>query len=489
MKIVSVASEMTPYAKTGGLADVAGTLTKEICAQGHDVLAFLPYYRGIDLQAGGFQLVIDRMEIPLGGEKETARVYHAIDSSGVQIYLIDHPGFFHRDQLYGTPMDDYPDNDRRFSFFQRAVLEALKVIRFAPDIIHCHDWQCGLIPVYLKTLYAKDSFYKKTRSVFTIHNLAYQGNFPPDSLPMMGIGWEEFKLEKLEFYGKVSLMKGGIVYSDIVTTVSERYTREIQTREFGCGLESVFATRTDSLFGILNGIDYQEWNPAADKMIAAAFDVSSIEKKAANKLVLQRSNGFAEKEDVPLIGITSRLVDQKGFDILIPAVDEMMKLGFQVVLLGTGDEKYHKILRSLAKQYKQQLGVHIIFDAKMAKEIYAGSDFFLMPSYYEPCGLGQMIALRYGTVPVVRETGGLADTIDPFNPETGEGNGFLFREYKTEALLDCLKTALETYRNRKNWKVLVTNAMKCDFSWKASARRYLEVFEMALKRDTKSSKN
>lgn len=488
MKIVSVASEMTPFAKTGGLADVAGTLTKELHALGHDVLAFLPYYRDIDLQAGGFELVVERIDVPLGNDKETARIYHAIHD-GVQVYLVDHPGFFHRDHLYGTATDDYPDNDRRFSFFQRAVLEALKAIRFAPDIIHCHDWQCGLVPVYLKTLYKKDAFFKKTRSVFTIHNLAYQGNFPPDSLPMMGIGWEEFKLEKLEFYGKVSLMKGGIVYSDAVTTVSERYTREIQTKEFGCGLENVFATRTDHLYGIINGIDYKEWNPETDKDIAARFSAASIEKKAASKQLLQRDNGFEENPKIPLIGITSRLVDQKGFDILIPAIEDIIKLGFQIVLLGTGEEKYHKILRGLAKTNKSRLGIHIIFDAKMAKEIYAGSDFFLMPSYYEPCGLGQMIALRYGTVPLVRETGGLADTIDAFDKASGKGNGFVFKEYKTEALLECLRGALEIYKSPGDWSVLVQNAMKSDFSWKASAKRYIEVFEETLKQNIKNSKS
>lgn len=315
MKIVSVASEMMPFAKTGGLADVSGTLTREIRALGHDVIAFLPRYKCVDLQKGGFKVAIERLLIDVGSEKESARVYHAVDDKGVQIYLIDHPGFFQREQLYGTAMSDYPDNDRRFIFFQRAVLETLRAVGLAPDIIHCHDWQTGLICAYLKTMYARDPIFKKTRSLFTVHNLAYQGNFPPDSLPLTGLSWDEFKLEKLEFYGKISFMKGGLVYSDAVTTVSERYAREIQTKEFGCGMENVLASRRDALFGVINGIDFTEWNPETDPDIASKFSTAEIEKKKPNKAALQKENGFKVRPDVPVVSIISRLVDQKGLDI------------------------------------------------------------------------------------------------------------------------------------------------------------------------------
>ncbi len=487
MKIVSVASEMMPFAKTGGLADVAGTLTREIRGLGHDVIAFLPRYKSVDLQKGGFKVVIERLLIDVGSEKESARVYHAVDDKGVQIYLIDHPGFFQRDQLYGTAMSDYPDNDRRFIFFQRAVLETLRAVGLVPDIIHCHDWQTGLICAYLKTLYARDPIFKKTRSVFTVHNLAYQGNFPPDSLPLTGLSWDEFKLEKLEFYGKISFMKGGLVYSDAVTTVSERYAREIQTKEFGCGMENVLASRREALFGVINGIDFSEWNPETDPDIASKFSATEIEKKKINKAALQKENGFKIRPDVPVVSIISRLVDQKGLDILIPAMESMTQRDLQFVLLGTGDEKYHKILRELAKKHKDRFGIHIVFDGKMAKRIYAGSDLFMMPSYYEPCGLGQMISLRYGTIPLVRATGGLADTIQEFNPKNGRGNGFAFEEYSTEALIQTLDRALKVYQNPESWLGLMKNAMASDFSWTASARRYLEIYQSVSRGKLKSS--
>lgn len=477
MKIVSVASEMIPFAKTGGLADVAGTLTHEIRALGHEVIAFLPRYKGVDLQKSGFKVAIDRLLVELGGEKESARVYHSVDARGVQLYLIDHPGFFQRDQLYGTPMSDYPDNDRRFIFYQRAVLETLRALGIAPDIIHCHDWQTGLLCSYLKTLYAREPLFKKTKTVFTIHNLAYQGNFPPDSLPLTGLSWDEFKLEKLEFYGKISFMKGGLVYSDAVTTVSERYAREIQTKEFGCGMENVLASRKESLFGVINGIDYVEWNPETDPDITQNFSTASTEGKKACKAALQKENGFKVRPEVPVIGMITRLVDQKGLDILIPAMEDMAGRDLQFILLGTGDEKYHKILRELAKKHKDRFGIHIVFDGKMAKRIYAGSDLFLMPSYYEPCGLGQMIALRYGTVPLVRATGGLADTIHEFNPKTGKGTGFVFDDYSTSALLQALGRSLKAYQNQESWTALMRNTMTSDFSWAASARKYVEIYQ------------
>lgn len=487
MKIVSVASEMIPFAKTGGLADVAGTLTHEIRALGHEVIAFLPRYKCVDLQKGGFKVVIDRLQVELGGEKESARVYHAVDAKGVQLYFIDHPGFFQRDQLYGTPMSDYPDNDRRFIFYQRAVLETLRALGIAPDIIHCHDWQTGLICSYLKTLYAREPLFKKTKTVFTIHNLAYQGNFPPDSLPLTGLSWDEFKLEKLEFYGKISFMKGGLVYSDAVTTVSERYSREIQTKEFGCGMENVLASRKDSLFGVINGIDYVEWNSETDSDLPQKFSASDMEGKRVCKAALQKENGFKVRPEVPVIGMIARLVDQKGLDILIPAMEDMAGRDLQFVLLGTGDEKYHKILRELAKKHKDRFGIHIVFDSKMAKRIYAGSDLFMMPSYYEPCGLGQMIALRYGTVPLVRATGGLADTIQEFNPKTGKGTGFVFEDYSTEALLQALTRGLKVYQNQENWGVLMQNTLKSDFSWSASARRYVEIYQAVSRGKLKST--
>jgi starch synthase len=477
MRIVFVAPEMVPFAKTGGLADIAGTLPKEIQALGQEVSCFLPKYKKIDPNRWPMKKVIDRLQVPVGTETEVGHVFRFDDPSGVKVFLLDHPEYYGRDELYGTPLGDYPDNDRRFVFFQRGVLEALKKLNLQPDVVHCHDWQAGLVPLYLKKLYAGETLFSKTKTVFTIHNLAYQGNFPPDSLPVTGLGWEEFRMERLEFYGKLSFLKGALVYSDELTTVSPRYAEEIQTKEFGCGMEGVLRARREDLAGIVNGIDPEEWNPETDPDLAAHFSAKKPEGKELCKAALQAENHFKADGRVPLLGMISRLADQKGLDILTPAVETIMKRGFQFVILGTGEDRYHQIFRELGKKYPNQLGVHILFDAKMAKRIYAGSDIFLMPSQFEPCGLGQMISLRFGTIPLVRETGGLTDTVENFNPRTAEGNGFVFKEYKASALLEALDRAHRTYEDPKLWGKLVRNGMKCDFSWRTSAKHYLELYE------------
>lgn len=468
---------MVPFAKTGGLADVAGTLPREIQALGHEVLSFLPKYKKVDLNRWPLKEVIDRFQVPVGSEEETGRVYRYDDSSGVKVFFLDQPEYFSRDELYGTPLGDYPDNDRRFIFFQRGVLEILKKLKLRPDVVHGHDWQTGLVPVYLKTLYADDSFFKKTRTIFTIHNLAYQGNFPPDSLAFTGLSWDEFRMERLEYYGKVSFLKGGLVYSDELTTVSARYAEEIQTKEYGCGMDGVLRARRDALAGILNGIDPEEWNPEKDPDLPANFSWKKLEGKTACKAALQRENHLKVDPKIPLLGIITRLADQKGLDLLAPAMPALLKRGVQLVLLGTGEEKYHQLFRELAREHAGQLGAHLLFDAKMAKRIYAGSDIFLMPSRYEPCGLGQLISFRFGTVPVVRETGGLADTVSPFDSKTEEGRGFIFRDYTTEAFLEALNEALKVFEEPKAWTKLMKNGMRSDFSWRASAKQYVELYE------------
>lgn len=480
MKIAFVASEMVPFAKTGGLADVIGSLAEEVRLLGHEVIAFVPRYKSVDIQRWNLSQVAE-IEVSLGGEKERGRVLSG-ETNGVKIYFIDHPDFFNRDTFYGTALGDYPDNDKRFVFFQRGVLESLKKVGFKPDVIHCHDWQTGLIPVYLKTLYASDSFFAKIKTVFTIHNLAYQGNFPPDSLPATGLSWDQFKLDRLEFYGKVSFLKGALWDADIVTTVSQRYSQEIQSKEFGCGLEGVLAKRRDAIHGVVNGIDLKEWNPETDRDITAPFSAQKIDKKSANKAALQKEDNLTINPKTPLVGVVSRLVDQKGIDILIPALSAILQQDAQFVLLGTGEERYHHTLREFAKKNKGRASVHILFDPVMAKRIYAGCDMLLLPSYYEPCGLGQMIALRFGTIPVVRETGGLADTITDFDAKTGRGNGFTFKEYSSDALLGAVSRAIETYRNEKKWSELIQNAMASDFSWSASAKKYEQLYESLKKK-------
>ncbi len=486
MKVVFAASEIAPFAKTGGLADVAGSLPLEVCRLGYEVMAFLPRYKSVNVDGDKrFELVLKQLAIPMGRDRENARLFRFKHDSGVQFYFIDQPELFCRDELYGTAAGDYPDNDHRFVFFQRGVLEALKALKIEADILHTHDWQTGLLPVYLKTAYADEPLFRKTKSIFTIHNLAYQGNFPPDSLPATGLGWELFTIDGLEFYGKVNFMKGGIVYSDAVTTVSPRYAQEIQTKEAGCGLEGVLKQRKDHIYGIINGLDYQEWNPASDPALAENYDGNQIKGKQANKEALQKEHRFKVDPKTPVVGVVSRLVDQKGIDILISAMDELAGMGIQLIVLGTGEEKYHQMLRDIAKQHRQQFGVHIVFDPALAKRIYGGCDILLIPSYYEPCGLAQMIALRYGTVPLVRAVGGLADTVEEFDSDKGTETGFLFEDYTSRALVAALKRCLQVYENPASWNKLMANGMAVDFSWGASAKKYVDLYRQTKRQPVK----
>lgn len=484
MEVVFVASEMIPFATTGGLGDVIGSLPKEIAKLGHRVSVFLPKYKKIFKKALDLELLMEGIHVPLGSEVEMGSIFGS-RYGDVRLFFVEHSEYFGRDELYGTPMGDYPDNDRRFTFFQRAVVEGLKRLKIKPDVIHCHDWQSGLIPVYLKTLYQGDSFFKKTKTVFTIHNLAYQGNFPPDSIPVTGLSWDEFKFERLEFYGKISFLKGGLVYSDALTTVSERYAQEIQTQGFGCGLEAVLARRKSDLYGIVNGIDPDEWDASKDKDIEANFSIRNLKGKAACKRLLQAESGLTVDPSIPVFGFVGRLADQKGLDILAPVVEQMAKENWQLVLLGTGDDEYHKTFRILQKRHPKHLGLNITFDPQIAKRIYAGADFFLTPSRYEPCGLGPMIALRFGTVPIVRETGGLVDTVQEFDPKTSEGNGFIFSGYQSEDLFETMKQAVRIFQNERLWAKLVRNGMACDFSWARSARRYVEIYERVERKSLK----
>lgn len=480
---------MAPFVKTGGLGDVVGSLSSAVRALGHEVSVFLPRYRSIDIQQWGLETAVDYFELIIGNQLEATRVFSKKLENGIKVYFIEHPDYFMREELYGTLVGDYQDNDRRFTYFQRAVLAAAKKLKLAPDIVHCHDWQTGLVPVYLKTLEAGYAPFQKARSVFTVHNLAYQGNFPPDSFPATGLGWEFYKSDLLEFYGKFSFLKGGLVFADAVTTVSERYSREIQTQEFGCGMEGVIAARKDSVTGIINGIDPKDWDPATDPDIVAKYDLKDLSGKKLNKAALQKENGFKVDPSIPLLGFVARLVTQKGLDILVPVLEELAaEQDIQLVLLGTGEDQYHQVLRDIAKKNKKWFGVHILFDAKMAKQIYAGSDMLLIPSYYEPCGLGQIIGLRYGAVPIVRATGGLADTITNFEPAAQKGNGFLFEDYTSDALHAALLRAVKTFKQEKLWRSLVKNAMESDFSWDASAKKYQQLYETVKRQAVKVEK-
>ena len=402
MNIVFATSEMVPFAKTGGLADVCGSLPPALGKKGQKVKVFLPKYKMVDTKRFPLETILDSISVVIGEQEVTGKVYGYDYQDGVQVLFIENNEYYDRDCLYGTPKGDYPDNDRRFIFFQKVILETLKRISFKPHILHCHDWQTGLIPVYIKTLYKDDPFYKQTKTFFTVHNLAYQGLFKADALPLTGLSQNEFTVDTLEFYGKMNLIKGGLVYADVLTTVSERYAQEIQLKEFGCGLDGVLRSRNNNLFGILNGIDPYEWNPETDRDITVNYSCEQLEKKYINKGVLQKENGLTVDRSIPLLGIITRLADQKGLDILTPIMPTLARMDVQFVLLGTGDEKYNKKFKQLGEKYPEKFGMNILFDPQMAKRIYAGSDIFLMPSRFEPCGLGQLISFRYCTVFQIR---------------------------------------------------------------------------------------
>ena len=489
LKVLIVSPEAVPFAKTGGLADVAGALPDAISSLGHQVKLILPRYKIIDEEK--FKL----KEIPLNlsdmtlGEKKTKihlKKTTQKDSEVEYLFLVN-DYYFEREELYRDPNTgfDYKDNDERFILFARGTLEILKSLGWQPDIIHCNDWQSALIPAYLKTVYAGDPFFKNTVTVFSIHNIAYQGNFTKETFKKIGVKEELFyPTSPFEYWGNCNFLKIGISYADVLNTVSEQYMVEIQSsNEFGYGMEGILRTRSDDLHGVLNGIDYQVWNPEIDKLIPFNYTPDDLSGKRKNKEhLLKLSNLPLTKKDIPLIGIISRLADQKGFDLLAEIKDELMKLDLKFVILGTGEKKYHDLLSLLEKKYPKKLKVNLTFDNKLAHLIEAGADMFLMPSRYEPCGLNQLYSLKYGTVPVVRETGGLADTIQDYDPKTEEGTGFVFKDYDSDELIKVIKRALKLYQDKKKWQKLMLSGMKKDFSWKASAEKYIQLYKKALEK-------
>jgi starch synthase len=476
MRIVMAASECKPYSKTGGLADVVGSLPPALAKLGHQVSVFVPRYRQTKLENP--TKIIPSITIPFDDRYRFCSILDGGLRDGVQIYFVDYPPFFDRDGLYGTPIGDYPDNAERFALLCRAVLEATKFLG-RPDVLHCHDWQTALIPILLSTLYAEDPVFERVPCVFTIHNLGYQGLFQPEILPLLLLPWDLFTMTKLEFYGKVNFLKGAITSADFITTVSRKYAQEIQTSEYGFGLEGVLRARSGTVAGILNGVDYREWSPETDTHIAANYSAGDLSGKAACKRALLKEFGLSEDTQLPVVGIVSRFAGQKGFDLIQQVSDRMAREDLIVVALGTGDHDYEDMFRRLNRLYPQKFAVKIAFDNHLAHQIEAGSDMFLMPSKYEPAGLNQLYSLRYGTVPIVRATGGLDDTVEQWDPQTRKGTGFKFREYNGEALLETLQTALAAFRDRDRWQVLMRNGMAQDYSWDASARDYVRVYERA----------
>lgn len=480
LSIVMVGSEAVPYAKTGGLGDVLGALPRALGRLGHRVTVLLPRYRGI---SAGERLA--SASIPMGGRLVTA-AYHAERAHDlVEIVFVDCPEFFDRDGLYNVDGADYPDNPARFGLLARASLEFL-VLRDEPtSVLHAHDWQAGLLPVYLRRIYHHHARLDTVPVVFTIHNLAYQGLADAAWLPGLDLGPDVFApgaLESLEYFGQISLLKGGIGFSDALSTVSPRYAIEIQSPEYGCGFDGMLRARAADLVGILNGIDYDEWDPRRDRYLPEPYDARDLSGKvAAKRAVLQRFGLTSSKAAMgrPLVGMISRLVDQKGFDLIEALAGTLRRLDVSIVLVGNGEARYEQMWRDLAAGAPDRIGGHIGFDESLAHLIEGGADIFLMPSQYEPCGLNQMYSLRYGTVPVVRATGGLDDTVEDFDPVTGHGNGFKFAAYTPEALLAALERALAAYRDRAIWRRIQRAGMRGDFSWDASARQYVELYRNA----------
>ncbi len=475
MHIAFVASECVPFSKTGGLADVVGVLPRSLAAAGHQISVFVPRYRHTHISEE--RTVVQSITVPFDDRYRFCSILTGAGYPGVRFFFVDYPPYFDRDGLYGTSSGDFPDNAERFALFCRAVLEGSKILG-VPDIFHCHDWQSALLPILLRTQYVEDPAFNNTGTVFTIHNMGYQGLFPPEILPLLTLPWDLFTISKMEYFGNVNFLKGALAYSDWVTTVSRKYAQEIQTSEFGFGLDGVLKERAQTLTGILNGVDYEEWNPETDRFTAAHYLPDDLSGKRECKQDLLASFGMMNADpDVPLIGIVSRFAAQKGFDLIGQIVDRLALEDVLLTVLGSGDKLYEEMFLRLSRQVPHKIAVRIAYDNALAHKIEAGADMFLMPSRYEPCGLNQIYSLKYGTVPIVRATGGLDDTIDPWDPRTKKGTGFKFQEPTGEALLRTIHQALQLHRDQTSWQRLMRNGMSKDFSWRSSAREYIRIYE------------
>lgn len=481
LSVLFVTSEVVPFVKTGGLADASSALPLALTELGHDVRIVVPKYGTVSERRNRIHEIKRLKDIPIvvaGGETmATVKSSQVVNSRAkVQVYLVTNDKYL--EAVKGIYQDsgtgiDYPNNDERFIFFQKAVLETCVRLGWRPDVIHCNDWQTALIPAFLKELYAKDNFFAHTRVVFTIHNLSYQGIFPSSTFEKTGLPGKAFSAAGLEFGGNVNFMKGGIVYADALSTVSPSYAKEILTSAHGAGLEGVLKKNREKLFGIPNGIDTEIWNPATDKLIDTKYTSATLEGKFENKTALASKFNMDADLDVPLIGMLGRMVEQKGYDLVLSALDELVKLGAQIIFMGEGEKKYQTALEKAARKHRN-VGLFPGYDEETAHLLMAGADILLMPSVFEPCGLNQLYALAYGTVPVVHKTGGLADTITDYNAKKGTGNGFLFAQYTPEAMLEALQRAIALYRDEEKWEMLQQSIMAEDHSWKASAEEYVD---------------
>lgn len=478
MKVLFVSSEAYPFSKTGGLADVAGSLPKALGRLDHDIYLFTPLYAGTRKAVPKLNRTSSTIAVDIDGKEKTGTLWETKITKNVRAMLLESSEYFDREGLYGNEDGDWPDNLARFAFFSKAALELCRIMGLKPDIIHCNDWQSALVPTYLKTIYKSDPAFKRTSTVYTIHNMSYQGHFPADQWGITGLGNEYFTPKYLEYYDKINLMKGGIIFSDSLTTVSSTYSQEIQNTHLGCGLEGLLSEYSYKLSGIINGVDYDEWDPAKDPFIIANYKKSDISGKARCKAALQKRFNLPQKERTPVIGMISRIIAQKGFDILANAMKDLLTRPVQVVLLGTGQKEYVDRLAALSKEHPDKFACEIAYDNKLAHRIEAGADMFLMPSRFEPCGLNQMYSLKYGTIPLVSSVGGLEDTIKAFDQKTKRGNGFKINSDSVKDLLSTVDAALSIYKQKPLWKKLQQNAMGADFSWKRSAKQYEKLYEV-----------
>lgn len=475
LKVLIVASEAAPFIKSGGLGDVVGSLPKALREQGVDVRVVIPRHMSVKNSEMLDVEYLGEFDVHLFWRIQRAKVL--VKPQEVPVYFIENDFYFGRGNLYG-----YGDDNERFAFFGKAVLDMMAMLDFYPDVLHCNDWQTGPVCMYLKEIYSKMIYYSRIKTLFTIHNLQYQGNFDKNTMEILGVPYYCYENGTVEFYNNVSYMKMGLTYADRISTVSETYAKEIQTWEYGYGMDGILRSRKDSLSGIINGIDYLANNPETDSRIVRNYSVNQLEGKLENKRALQERLGL-EQRDVPVISMITRLADQKGLDILSHVFHDMMQRDVQFVLLGTGETRFEYFFRDMANRYPGRASINIFFDETLAQQIYAGSDLFLMPSRFEPCGLGQMFSLRYGTIPIVRRTGGLADTIFPYKKETKEGNGFLFDNYDGGGILWALDEALAVYNMGKDeWSNVVRNAMNSNYSWANSASEYIKLYD-ALKEE------
>ena len=475
MKIAIIAAEIGPYAKVGGLADVIGALPQALSAVGAAPVVILPGYKAL-FDKLETETIADNLEAAIGNERERFRILRATGAGGVPLYLIDHPGFFHRGGIYGEKGRDYADNFRRFIFFGRAAAIAASMVH--PDVIHAHDWHAAVAPILIRADAGLRERFATTTSIFTVHNLAFQGIFDAADFPMLGLDWAWYSIDSLEFYNKVNLMKGAVVLSDLASTVSPSYANEVShDPDLGFGMDGVLRAKGDRFVGILNGADYDEWNPAKDQLIAKKYTPSRRAGKKACLYDLREELGLPHRLEVPVVGMVTRMTPQKGMDLLAEALDAVMALDLQLVMLASGDPRLESSFKEAEKRYSDRLRVVLSFDNHLAHRIQAGSDLFLMPSRFEPCGLTQMYALKYGTAPVVRATGGLKDTVIEFDAAGGGGNGFIFSDYTPEALVEALSRAVRVFRAPRQWQRLLHSCFEADFSWSRAAREYLGWFE------------